>query len=112
MFKLKFIISFIIFSSLLVYTSVIKNQTRDLEKNIINISKIIHKKEKDFYESQLDFSYLTSPIIIEKKIEHLDNIEYLPMEFSKIFLGMSDFQNLYKKIVLQEQTNEKKTEKK
>ena len=112
MFKLKFIISFIIFSSLLVYTSVIKNQTRDLEKNIINISKIIHKKEKDFYESQLDFSYLTSPIMIEKKIEHLDNIEYLPMEFSKIFLSMSNFQDLNKKIVLQEQTDEKKTEKK
>ena len=72
MFKTKFILSFLVFSSLLVFTSIIKNQTRNIEKNIINISKIIHKKEKDFYESQLDFSYLTSPSILDLQIEHLE----------------------------------------
>ena len=111
MFKTKFILSFLVFSSLLVFTSIIKNQTRNIEKNIINISKIIHKKEKNFYETQLDFSYLTSPLMIQRKIDHLDNNNYMPMEFSKIFLSMSDFKNLHKRVVLQKKDNEKKKEK-
>ena len=32
--------------------------------------------------------------MIEKKIEHLDNDKYFPMEFSKIFLNISSFINL------------------
>ena len=71
MFNLKIIISIIIFSSLLVATSTIKNQTRVIEKKIFNLNSIISNKEKDFKESQLDFSYLTSPSMIEQKIEHL-----------------------------------------
>ena len=39
----------------------------------------------------LDFSYLTSPSMIEEKINHLDKDEYFPMEFSKIFLSISSY---------------------
>ena len=67
MFKIKILISITIFSSLLVFTSIIKNQTREIEKKIFNLSKLNSFKEKDLNESQLDFSYLTSPSIIEKK---------------------------------------------
>ena len=56
-------------------------------------------KEKDLYETQLDFSYLTSPSIIEDKIKYLDIKEYHPMDFSKIFLSLSSFKNF--KISLQ-----------
>tara|TARA_Y100000768_G_C23749688_1_gene573275 strand:- start:79 stop:390 length:312 start_codon:yes stop_codon:yes gene_type:complete len=101
MFKFKIIISVIIFSSLLVITSAIKNQTRVIEKKIFNLNSIISNKEKDLNESQLDYSYLTSPSMIEQKIEHLDNKNYFPMEYSKIFLSMSNFLELKNKYVIQ-----------
>ena len=86
MFKIKFFLSIIIFSLLLITTSIIKNQTRELEKENLNqLSKIIFLKEKDLNESQLDFSYLTSPSIIESKIEHLDKSVYSPIDYSKNF---------------------------
>ena len=47
MFKIKILISITIFSSLLVFTSIIKNQTREIEKKILNISKLNSFKEKD-----------------------------------------------------------------
>ena len=111
MLKIKFLISILIFSSLLIATSVIKNQTREIEKKINNLSSIILTKEKDFNESQLDFFYLTSPSMIEKKINHLDNHSYIVMEYSKIFLSMTDFMNLDTKYAIQEIENEKKTKK-
>ena len=92
-------------------TSLIKNQTREIEKKISILGKTIYQKEKDFNESQLDFFYLTSPFMIEKKINHLDNHNYIVMEYSKIFLSMTDFMNLDSKYVIQEIENEKKTKK-
>ena len=111
MLKTKFLISILIFSSLMIATSVIKNQTREIEKKIYNLSGVILSKEKDFNESQLDFFYITSPLMIEKKIKHLDNINYIIMEYSKIFLSMTDFINLDTKYAIQEIENEKKTKK-
>ena len=111
MFKIKFLISILIFSSLLIATSVIKNQTREIEKKIYNLSGVILSKEKDFNESQLDFFYITSPLMIEKKIKHLDNNNYIIMEYSKIFLSMTDFMSLDTKYAIQEIENEKKTKK-
>ena len=84
MFKIKIFISIVTFSLLLIITSIIKNQTRELEKKINNLNKIIFLKEIDFNETQLDYTYLTSPLIIENKIKRLDVIEYIPMEYSKI----------------------------
>ena len=49
--------------------------------------------------------------MIEKKINHLDNHNYIIMEYSKIFLSMSDYMNLDTKYVIQEIENEKKTKK-
>ena len=111
MLKTKFLISILIFSSLMIATSVIKNQTREIEKKIYNLSGVILSKEKDFNESQLDFFYITSPLMIEKKIKHLDNNNYISMEYSKIFLSMTDFINLDTKYAIQEIENEKKTKK-
>ena len=76
MFRFKFIISISIFSLLLVGTSIVKNKTRELEKRIYLKSKAIHLIEKDLNESYLDFSYLTSPAMIEKRIKRLDSIQY------------------------------------
>ena len=111
MFKIKIFISIFTFSILLIATSIIKNQTRETEKKILNLSKVIKIKEKDINESQLDFSYLSSPFIIHNKIKLIDKEKYVTMEYSKIFLSMSDFKNLHKKVVLQKKDNEKKKEK-
>ena len=111
MFKIKVLISTIIFSFLLIGTSFVKNETREIEKNIYKLNKKIMDKEKDLNESELDFSYLTSPSMIEKRIEHIDNHKYLPMDYSKIFLSMSNFIELDKKFAIQENENEKKIKK-
>ncbi len=108
MFKIKILISIFIFSSLLVFTSIIKNQTREIEKKIFNLSKLNNFKNKDLNESQLDFSYLTSPSMIEKRVQELNLIEYFPMDHSKIYLDISNFKNLKKKLVNKDKHNEKK----
>ena len=101
MIRLKVFISIFIFSLLLIGTSIIKNQTREIEKKIISLSKIVNDKEKDYNESQLDFFYLTSPKIIEKKINDFDNKKYFPMEYSNIFLSLSNFKQLKNKFANQ-----------
>tara|TARA_B000000532_G_C18525815_1_gene259279 strand:+ start:128 stop:463 length:336 start_codon:yes stop_codon:yes gene_type:complete len=111
MFKIKIFISIVTFSLLLIITSIIKNQTRELEKKINNLNKIIFLKEIDFNETQLDYTYLTSPLIIENKIKRLDVIEYIPMEYSKIFISMNSFLNLQNKLVNKTNQNEKKKKK-
>ena len=106
MFKIKIFVSVITFSILLIVTSIIKNQTREIEKKILNLSKIIKTKEKDLNESQLDFTYLSSPLIIHDKIKLIDNEKYVTMEYSKIFLSMSSFLDLQNKLAIQRNQNE------
>ena len=71
MFKLKIFISVIIFSFLLIGTSSIKNEARELEKKINFLTKALAQKERTLSKVQLDYHYLTSPSMIETKIEHL-----------------------------------------
>ena len=106
MFKIKIFVSIITFSFLLIVTSIIKNQTRETEKKILNLSKIIKIKEKDLNESELDFSYLSSPSIIHDKIKLIDNEKYVTMEYSKIFLSMSSFLDLQNRLAIQRNQNE------
>ena len=108
MFKIKIFVSIITFSILLIVTSIIKNQTRETEKKILNLSKIIKIKEKDLNESQLDFSYLSSPMIIHDKIKLIDNEKYVTMENSKIFLSISSFLDLQNRLAIQRNQNENK----
>ena len=112
MFKIKFLISIIIFSSLLFGTSIIKNQSRELEKNIYNLSKKINLIEKDLNESQLDFSYLTSPSILENKIELIDHQDYITMNYSNIFPSLLTFINFKNSIATKDNYNEEKIKKK
>ena len=102
MYKLKIFISITIFTIFLVGTSMIKNQTRNLEKKIYNLSKIIYFHEENLKESQLDFFYLSSPVILEQKVEHVDHIKYVPMDQSKIFLNFETFNELKNKHVYHE----------
>tara|TARA_B100001989_G_C24149622_1_gene274317 strand:+ start:76 stop:414 length:339 start_codon:yes stop_codon:yes gene_type:complete len=112
MFRIKIFISIVSFSFLLIITSIVKNETREIEKKILNTHKKISQHEKDLNETQLDFFYLTSAANIEKSIENLDKNNYFPMEYSKIFLSLSDFIDLETKYAIIENLNEKKIKKK
>jgi len=112
MFKMKFIIASSIFISFLLVTSIIKNKTRVIEKNISNLSKIILIKTKDINEAQLDFHYLTSPAEIEKRLSMIEFNNYQPIKYSSIFFNISDFTKIQNKISNLKNVDEKKTQKK
>ena len=111
MFRTKIIISSTIFLILLIVTSIIKNQTRIIEKKLYKLNNKISLKEKNINEAQLDFYFLTSPSQIEKKIKILGYDNYLPIEKSNIFLSLSNFTNIQNKISILDNQNEKETKK-
>lgn len=94
----KFIISLLVFSFLLFFTSIIKNKTRVIEKNIISYKKKISFLERELHESQLDYFYLSSPKILQEKISFLTNDKYEYMSISKIYLNYDNFIQDQKKI--------------
>ena len=112
MFKSKIIISSIIFISFLIFTSIIKNETRIIEKKILNLNSKILSKEKDINETQLDFYYLTSPFEIEKRLNLIGFKNYKPISYSNIFFEISDFTRMENKITNLQVLNEKKLKKK
>ena len=112
MFKIKFIISSIIFVSLLIFTSAVKNETRVIEKKILILSNKILLQEKNLNETQLEFFYSSSPKEIEKRLNLIGFNHYQPISYSKIFLNISDFANIGSKISNLKKLNEKKIQKK
>ena len=112
MFKKKFITSTIIIITFLVITSVIKNKTRIIEKQISNLNIKILSKKLNINEAQLDFYYLTSPAEIEKKLSIVGFDDYQPIEYSKIFFDISDFNRIQSKFSKLRNFNEKKIKKK
>ena len=110
--KINLIISIFIFSILLGITSAIKNKTRIIEKSIYKIDSRIVAIEKDLHETELDYFYLSSPNNLSKKIKDLGDVEYMPMDFSRIYLNYKDFIDSQKKITILEMNDEKKTKKK
>ena len=112
MFRTKFIISITIFVTFLIITSAIKNKTRVIEKQILNLNAKILIKKKDINEAQLDFYYLTSPSEIEKKLDIIGFDRYLPIKYSNIFFDISDFTEIQNKISNLKNINEKKIKKK
>ena len=110
--KIKLTISITIFSLLLGFTSLIKNETRIIEKKILKIERKILLTQKDLYESELDYSYLSTPNNLSKKIQMMEIINYEPMHFSRIYLNYNDFINSSKKITKIKFINEKEKEKK
>lgn len=87
----KLIISVAVFSLLLFCTSVIKNKTRIIEKNIESYEKQIFTLKKELFESQLDFNYLTSPKMLQKKLSFLTNDQYHNISISNIYLEYNNF---------------------
>jgi len=111
MVRSKIIIPTIIFLLFLIIISIIKNETRIIEKKLSKLNKQIILKEKDLNESELDFYFLTSPAEIEKRIKILGNTNYNPINYSNIFLNLSNFTDTQKKISIINKYNEKETKK-
>ena len=111
MVRSKIIIPTIIFLFFLIITSIIKNETRIIEKKLSKLNKQIILKEKDLNESELDFYFLTSPAEIEKRVKILGNTNYNPINNSNIFLNLSNFTDTQKKISILNKYNEKETKK-
>ena len=87
----KLITSVAVFSLLLFCTSVIKNKTRVIEKNIESYEKQIFFLKKELFESQLDFNYLTSPKMLQNKLSFLTNDQYYNISISNIYLDYNNF---------------------
>jgi len=106
--KIKFIFSIIIFSFLLSIISILKTQTRIIEKKIYSLEKKIQIIKKDLHETQLDYSYVSSPGYLSIKLEELDITDYTPIDYSKIYLKSKDFINEKKKFSTLKKDEKKK----
>tara|TARA_B110001452_G_C15070643_1_gene373674 strand:+ start:240 stop:572 length:333 start_codon:yes stop_codon:yes gene_type:complete len=98
MFNKNLLISFTIFSLLMILTSIIKTETRKIEKNIFSVERNVASMQNTLYEAQLDYYYLSSPESIYKKIQSFSNEEYESIQFSKIYFSIEHFLNEQKKI--------------
>ena len=108
MFKTKLIISITTLITFLVITSIIKNKTRIIEKQMLNLNIEILNKKKDINESQLDFYYLTSPAEIENKLNLIGFNDYRPIKYSNIFFDITDFTKMNSNVSNIKNLNEKK----
>tara|TARA_B100001175_G_C19257486_1_gene517761 strand:- start:47 stop:361 length:315 start_codon:yes stop_codon:yes gene_type:complete len=97
MFNRPLILSLSIFLILMVFTSVIKNNTRNIEKNIQKLNIEISILNQDLLNAEIDFIYLSSPEKLEKKLLLLDSQKYFSYDFSRIFLSTKDYINFSSK---------------
>ena len=67
MFKKSIFISLSIFFILMIFTSIVKNKTRNIEKNIHILSRNVSILEKELENVKIDFIYLSSPEKLKKK---------------------------------------------
>ena len=97
MFNSKLFFSLAVFTFFLIITSLVKNQSRIIEKQIKGLNINIVAKEKNISEAEMEFSYLSSPSEIEKKFNN--NLEkFEPIKHSNIFYDVDDFNTLEKKL--------------
>ena len=106
----KVIISIVIFTILIILTSLIKTKTRLVEKKITLYEKKIINLENNLHEIQLDYFYLTSPDYISSKINEFSNQEYSNVKFSQIYFSLRQFieeQNQTSKTIYNEKITKK-----
>ena len=91
MFKKSLILSLTVFLTLMVITSVIKNKTRNLEKEIEKINKEVAFLERQLSDAEIDYIYLSSPKKLKKYLSTLGKEEYLSFDHSRIFFSIEQF---------------------
>ena len=112
MFNSKLFFSLAVFTFFLIITSLVKNQSRIIEKQIKGLNINIVAKEKNISEAEMEFSYLSSPNEIEKKFNNGDLEKFEPIKHSNIFYDVDDFNTLEKKLSNLINIDEKKIRKK
>jgi len=112
MFNSKLFFSLAVFTFFLIITSLVKNQSRIIEKQIKGLNINIIAKEKNISEAEMEFSYLSSPNEIEKKFNSGDLEKFEPIKYSNIFYDVDDFNTLEKKLSNLINIDEKKIRKK
>ena len=112
MFNSKLFFSLAVFTFFLIITSLVKNQSRIIEKQIKGLNIKIIAKEKNISEAEMEFSYLSSPNEIEKKFNSKNLEEFEPIKHSNIFYDVDDFNTLEKKLSNLINIDEKKNRKK
>tara|TARA_B100001093_G_scaffold367804_2_gene352698 strand:+ start:870 stop:1205 length:336 start_codon:yes stop_codon:yes gene_type:complete len=95
--KKKLIILFA-YASFFIAIPIIKNETRLIEKRIQNHQTEINQLEKNLSEAYLEFQYLSSPEVLERKVSRNIDIDYKNLNFSQIYLNFDNFINEQKKI--------------
>ena len=91
MFKKSLILSLTVFFTLMIITSLIKNKTRNLEKEIEKINKEVAFLEKQLSDAEIDYIYLSSPKKLKKYLSTLSKEEYLSFDHSRIFFSTEQF---------------------
>ena len=76
----------------------VKNKTRSIEKNIIKHELKIKKLESTLFEAQLEYSYLSSPEVISKKIYTHFEDDYSHFQLFQIYFDIDQFLVEQKKI--------------
>ena len=88
--KKKLVIS-TVFLFFMVFIAFIKNETRSIEKNIYKQINIINKLENNLIEAQLEYSYLSSPETVSKKISIYSDENYSHLSLSQIYQDITHF---------------------
>ena len=69
----------------MIFTSIIKNNTRNIEKNIEKLNTEILKLNKELFNAEMDYIYLSSPDKLEKNIS-IFNKKKLLIKEDRIYL--------------------------
>ena len=97
MFNRPLIFSLSVFLFLMIFTSLVKNNTRNIEKNIEKLNTEVSILKNELLNEEMDFIYLSSPDKLEKKILSLNRKKYSTYDFSRIFLSTEEFINFSSK---------------
>ena len=87
----KKLIIILIYISFFIAISIIKNETRLVEKKILNHENKIFILEKNLLEASLEFQYLSSPAVLSRKVEKNLNQKYNNLNLSQIYLSIENF---------------------
>jgi len=91
MFKKSLIFSLTVFFTLMIITSLIKNKTRNLEKEIEKINKEVAFLEKELSDAEIDYIYLSGLEKLKKYLSILNKEQYLSFDHSRIFFSTEQF---------------------
>ena len=94
----KKLIIILIYISFFIAISIVKNESRLVEKKIHSNERKIFILEKNLLEASLEFQYLSSPEVLSSKIEKNLDQKYNNLDLSQIYLNIADFISEQKKI--------------